>query len=83
MITSRRMGWVGCAAHTGEMRNVYKILAGKPEGKRQLGRLGRRENNIKMDLREVWLEGVDWIHMAQDGDQWQALVITIMNIWVP
>jgi hypothetical protein len=56
-------------------------LVGKPEGKRALGRYRRRwEDNIKMDLK---VKGVDWLHMDQDRDQWQALVNTIMNLWVP
>jgi len=53
----------------GEMRNAYKILVGKPEGKRPLGRHRHRwEDNIRMGLREIGSEGVDWIHLAQDGD---------------
>jgi hypothetical protein len=64
-----------------EMRNAYNILIGRPEGKKPLGRLRRRwEDNIKMDLREIGLKGVDWMHMVQDKDQWQALVNTVMNL---
>jgi hypothetical protein len=67
-----------------EMRNVYKILVGKSQGKRPLGRLNHRwEGNILMDLRETEWEGVDRIHLAQDRDQWQALVNMVMNLWVP
>jgi len=68
-----------------EMRNAYNILVGKSKGKRPLGRprRSRCEDNIKMDLREAMWEGVDWIHPAQDKDQWQADVNTIMNLWVP
>jgi hypothetical protein len=59
-------------------------LVGKPEGKRSLGRRGRRwENNIKMDLREIELVGADWIHLAQDRDQWWAFVSTVINLRVP
>jgi hypothetical protein len=68
----------------GEKRNPYRILVGKPEGKRPLGRLGRRwVDNIKMDLREIGWDGVDWINMAQDRDQWRALVNTVLNLRVP
>jgi len=66
------------------MRNVYKILFGNPEGKRLLGRpRSRWEDNVRMDVREVGWEGVDWMHLAQDRDQWQALVNTVMNLQVP
>jgi hypothetical protein len=69
----------------GETRNAYRILVGKPEGKGPLGRPRRRWiHNIKMDLREIgWDEGVDWIELAQDRDQWRALVKTVMNLQVP
>jgi hypothetical protein len=67
-----------------EKRNAYRILVGKPEGKRPLGRLRRRwVDNIKMDLREIGWGGVDWIDLAQDRDQWSALVNTVMNLRVP
>jgi hypothetical protein len=60
-------------------RNAYRTLVGKPEGKRPLGRPRRRwVDNIKMDLREL---GMDWIDLAQDRDQWRALVNTVMNLW--
>jgi hypothetical protein len=66
----------------GEKRNAYRILVGKPEGKRPLGRPRRRwVDNIKMDLRR-W-DGVDWIDMAQDRDQWRALVNTVLNLKDP
>jgi hypothetical protein len=67
-----------------EVRGAYDILVGKPEGRRPLGRPRRRwEDNIKMDLREIGLGDVDWIHWAQDRDRWRALVNTVMKIWVP
>jgi hypothetical protein len=66
------------------LRNRYSIVVGKPEGKRPLGRPRRRwENNIGMDLREVKWEGVDWTHLAQNTDQWRAVVNTVMNLRVP
>jgi hypothetical protein len=68
----------------GEIRNAYNILIGKPKGKRLHGRHRRRwEGNIRMDLREIEWGGVDWMHLAQDRDQRQALVNTVMNLWVP
>jgi hypothetical protein len=68
----------------GEKRNACRILVGKPEGKRPLGRPRRRwVNNIKMDLRELGWIGVDWIDMAQDKEQWRALVNTALNLRVP
>jgi hypothetical protein len=68
----------------GETRNVYRILVGKPEGERPLGRPRRRwVDNIKMDLRETGWDGMDWIKLAQDRDQWRALVNTVMNLRVP
>jgi hypothetical protein len=68
----------------GEKRNAYRILVGKPEGKTLLGRPRRRwVDNIKMDLREIRWDGVDWIDMAQDMDQWRALVNTVLNLRVP
>jgi hypothetical protein len=84
IIKSRRMRWAGHVARMVEKRNAYGILVGKPEGKRPLGRPRRRwENNIKMDLREIGLGVMDWIDLAQDRDQWRALVNTVMNLWVP
>jgi hypothetical protein len=82
-IKSRRMRWVGHVARMGEGRNVYRFLVGKPEGKRQLERpRRRREDGIKMDLREIGLGGVEWINLAQDTDRWRAVVNTVMNLWV-
>jgi hypothetical protein len=66
------------------MRNAYGIMVGKSEGKRPLGRPRRKwEDNIKMDLREVASEGMDWMHLAQDRDQWRSVVNTVMNLRVP
>jgi hypothetical protein len=68
----------------GESRDVYRILVGKREGKRALGRPRRRwEDNIKIDLKEVGCGGVDWIDLAHDRDRWRALVSTVMNFPVP
>jgi hypothetical protein len=65
----------------GEGRGVYRVLVGKPEGKRPLGRLKRRwEDNINMDLQDVGCGGMDWIELAQDRDRWQALVDAVMNL---
>jgi hypothetical protein len=67
-----------------EKRNAYRIFVGKPEGKRLLGRPRRRwEDNIRIDLRELGWGGMDWIDLAQDRDQWRALVNTVINLWVP
>jgi hypothetical protein len=67
----------------GETRNSYRILVGKPEGKRPLGRPRRRwVDNIKMDFGEIGWDGRDWIELAQDRDQWRALVNTVMNLRV-
>jgi hypothetical protein len=83
MIKSRRMRWAGHVAQMGEKRNAYRILVGKPEGKRPLGRPRCRwVDNIKMDLREIGRDGMDWIDMVQDRDQWRALVSTVMNLRV-
>jgi hypothetical protein len=68
----------------GEKINAYRIMVGKPEGKRPLGRPRRRwDDNIRMDVREIGWGGMDWIDMAQDRDQWRALVNTVMNLRVP
>jgi hypothetical protein len=68
----------------GEVRGVYRILVGRPEGKRPLGRSRHRwEDNIKMDLQKVGSEGIDWIKVAQERDRWQALVNAVINFRVP
>jgi hypothetical protein len=68
----------------GENRNACRILVGKPEGKRSLGRPRHRwEDNIKIHFRDIGFGDVDWIDLARDGDQWRALVNTVMNLWVP
>jgi hypothetical protein len=83
VIKSRRMWWVGHVACMGEGRGVYRILVGRPEGKRPLGRPRHRwEDNIKMDLREVGIDGANWIWLAQDRVQWRAFVNTVMNLQV-
>ena len=80
VIKSRRMRWAGHVARMGERRGLYRVLVGKPEGNRPLGRPRLRwEDNIKMDLQEVGCAGVDWIELAQDRDRWRALV----NVRVP
>jgi hypothetical protein len=84
MIKSRRMRWAGHEARIGEKRNAYRIFVGQLEGKRPLGRPRRRwVDNIKMDLREIGWDGMDWIDLDQDRDQWRTLVNTVMNLRVP
>jgi hypothetical protein len=83
MIKSRRMRWVGHVTRMEKKRNAYRILVGKPERKRQLGRPRYRwEDNIKMDLREMGWGGMDWIDLVQDRVRWRALVNTVMNLRV-
>ena len=83
-IKSRRKRWEGHVARMEEGRGVHKVLVGKPEGKRPLGRPRRRwEDNIKMYLVEVGSSCVDWMELAQDRDGWRALVSTVMNFRVP
>jgi hypothetical protein len=84
VIKSRRMRWSGHVACMGEGRGAYRVLVRRPEGKRPLGRPRCRwEDDIKMDLREIGIDGVNWIQLPQDGVQWQACANTVMNLWVP
>jgi hypothetical protein len=84
MIKSRRMvRWVGYVSRMGEKRIAYRILGGKPEGKRPLGRPRCRcVDNIKIKLIEIGWDGVHWVDLAHDKDQWRALN-TVMNLWAP
>ena len=76
--------WSGYVARMGQRRGVYRVLVGKPDGKRPLRRPRRKwEDNIKMDLQEVGCWGMDWIDLAQDRDMWQALVNVVMDHLVP
>jgi hypothetical protein len=84
IIKSRRMTWVGYVARMGENRNTYRLLVGKPEGKRPLGRPRRRwVDNIRMYLGEVGWGDVGWIGLAQDRNRWRALVNSVLNLRVP
>jgi hypothetical protein len=76
------MRWAGHVAYTGEGRGVYRVLVGRPEGKRPLGSRRRCESKIKMDLREIGIDGTNWIWLAQDRVQWRAFVNTVMNLRV-
>jgi len=83
VVKSRRMRWAAHVARMGEGRGVHRVIVGKLEGKRPLGRPRRRwEDNIKMELQEVG-RGGDWMELAQDMDRWRALVNTVMNLRVP
>jgi hypothetical protein len=83
VIKSRGMRWAGHVARMGDGRGVYRIFIGRPEGKRPLGRRRRRwEDNIKMELREIGIDEVNWIHLAQVRVQWRACVNTVMNLRV-
>jgi hypothetical protein len=83
MIKSKGMRRTGHVARMGETRNAYRILVGKPEGNRPLGRRRRRwVDNIKMDLGEIGWDSRDWIELAQDSNQWRALVNKVMNLRV-
>jgi hypothetical protein len=86
MIESKRIRWAGHVAQMGEekKRNAYRILVGKPDEKRPLGSPRCSwVDNIEMYLRETGWGGIDWIDMAQDKDQWRALVNMVINLWVP
>jgi hypothetical protein len=84
IIWENRVLGAGHVARMGEKKNAYRILVGQPERKRPLGRPRCRwVDNIKMDFRVIGWDGMDWIDLAQDGDQWRALVNTVMNLRVP
>jgi hypothetical protein len=79
-----RIRWAGNVARIGETKNAYRVLVGKPKGKRSLEMSRRRwEDDIKMDILETGWGGVDWINLAQNRDQCRALVNMVMNVWVP
>ena len=83
-VIKSRMRWAGHVARMGEEREVCRVLVGKPEGKRPLGRPTRRwVDNIRIDLQEVECGYMDWIGLAQDRDRWRTLVSAVMNIRVP
>ena len=84
VIKSRRMRWAGHVARMGEETGVYRVVVGKTEGERQLGRPRRRwVDNIRMDLQEVGCGYVDWIGLAQGRDRWRTLVSAVINLRVP
>jgi hypothetical protein len=84
MIKSRRMRWAGHVGRMGEKMNAYRLLVGKPEGRRPLGRPRRRwVDNIRMDFGEVGWGDVDWIGLVRDRDKWRALASAVMNLRVP
>jgi hypothetical protein len=84
VIKVRRLRWVGHVAHMGEGRGVYRVLVRKPKGKRPLGRPRHRwKGNIKLDLREIGINGANWIQLAQERVQWQDFVNMEMNLWAP
>ena len=84
VVKSRRMRWARHVACMGEERGVYRVLVGKLEGRRPLGRPRRRwADNIRMYLQEVGCVYMDWIGLAQDRNRWRTLVSAVMNLWVP
>jgi hypothetical protein len=84
VIKSRSMRWAGHLARMGEGRGVYRVLVGRPEGKRPLGRPRRRwEVNINLDWREIGIGGANWIQLVQDTIQWRACVNTVRNLQFP
>ena len=83
-LKSGQLRGAGLEAHVEQSRNAYRILVGKPQGKRPLGRPIRRcEDSIKINLREVGCDPSDWIALAEDRDQWRAYVRAVMNLRVP
>ena len=83
-LKSRRLRWAGHVARMEQSKNAYRVLVGKPEGKRPLGRPRRRwEDNIKMDLREVGSDPGEWIDLAEDREQLRAYIRAVMNLRVP
>jgi hypothetical protein len=83
IIKLRRMRWAGDVARMGEKRNAYRLLVGKPQGKRPLGRPKRRGVDIRMDPGEVGWGDVDWIGLAKDRNRWRALVNSVLYLRVP
>jgi hypothetical protein len=84
MIKSKRVRWAGHVSRMGEKKIAYEVFLGKPEGKRPLRRPRRRlVDNIKMDLREIEWDGMDWIDLTLDSDQWWAVLSAVMKLRVP